>query len=222
MELKMRKTGHFSVARLGACLAGAALCMMTTTANAVVLVEHLPNPLLAYQSSLGAGTQNADFTFTGNASIEGISWWGAFVPDTDLASFDIRILSGLGLPDSMTVVSSSGTTRVSESNYYRFDLDLSGAPLSLASGNYYLSIMNDYVPIGSQIGWEWLTGTGGDGVNHFRAADGDVWTEDQSGDFSLRLVGTPQQTVPEPDTIALTLLAGAALLIARRRAGQAR
>jgi hypothetical protein len=208
---------------LGACLAGAALFMMTTAANAVVLVEHLPNPTLAYQSSIGAGAQNADFTFTGNASIEGISWWGTFVPDSDLASFDIRILSGLGLPDSMTVVSSSGTTRTLESNYYRFDLDLSGAPLSLASGNYYLSIMNDYVPSPTAlIGWEWLTGTGGDGVNHFRDADGNAWVDDDTGDFSLRLVGTPQQSVPEPDTIALTLLAGAALLFARRRVGQAR
>ncbi len=198
--------------QLGVWSAGIALGMsMVATVKAEVLVTHTPNPSgTFYISSLSAGQQNADFTFSGNASVTGIRWWGSSLPTADLGLFTVRIISGLG--DNFVLESTTSPVSTPYGpGYSQFDLDLSSAPLLLSSGNFYLSIMNDS---GAGLGWGWLTAIGGDGENYFRGVDNESWTSDQTGDFSLQLTGN---AIPEPGSMALLLLAGTALLLTRRQ-----
>jgi hypothetical protein len=214
----MNNTNRSSLGKFSAWLSGAALGLMLSAANAGVLVSHQPNGGIGYESSIDAGLQNADFTFNGNADIESISWWGTFVPDDDLDLFTVRIFNGLGLPDTFTLVPSATTTRTTDGNLFRFYLDLTSAPVSLASGNYFLSIMNETAHHVTA-NWSWWTSTSSspdrDGNNHFRSNDDETWADDSTGDFAFELSGT--QHIPEPDTTALLLLAGLGLMLVRRR-----
>ena len=184
--------------------------LMVATVKAHVLVSHAPadSGILSNSSS-----QNADFMFAGTASVTGISWWGTTLtnPD-DLSKFEVRIFKGLDLPDSFIVA--SGTTMqkpagvdVQGSPISRFDLDLN-ATLHLATGEYYLSILNE----SQNQQWFWQLGTGGDGNNHFRVVDDTEWVLYDDGDYSLELA-----VIPEPGSMALLLLAGTALLLTRRQ-----
>lgn len=208
--------------RSGVWSIGIALGMsMVAAVKAEVLVTHTPNLAngVLFQSGSSSGTQNADFTFNGNAKITKISWWGSNIATpANLEDFEVRLFNGLDLPDSFSVVPSASTTQTFFGNLatnqttftpiYRFDLDVD---LSLSAGSYYLSVMNDSEP------WSWLTATGGDGNNSYRIADGDMWNEDSTGDFALELNG-----IPEPGSMALLLLAGTALLLTRRHIHQHR
>lgn len=229
------KTGLSRRALFG-CAFGIALSAMASVGNAAILYENAASASggEAFQSNWGGGAQSGDtFVLGGAALIDGIGWWGSYLDDTESStdSFFIRIFDSLAgnaapvfvcgdasTPAACTGVLSSSTslTDISGRSLYRFDLGLS-APLSLGAGSYLLSITNE----NPDTDWFWYQGVGdAQSSNFLRSDDVEAWVEDPSGNLALAINGT--QAVPEPDTIALTLLAGAALLFARRRVGPAR
>lgn len=231
------KTGLSRRALFG-CAFGIALTAMASVGNAVILYGNAASATggQAFQSNWGGGAQSGDtFVLGGPALIDGIGWWGSYSDDKESStdSFFIRIFDSLAgnaapvfvcgdastpTPAACTGVLSSSASLTDNSvhSVYRFDLGLS-TPLSLGAGSYLLSITNEN-PVTD---WFWYQGVGdAQSSNFLRSDDKDAWVEDPSGNLALAINGT--QAVPEPDTIALTLLAGAALLFARRRVGQAR
>ena len=208
--------------RLCTWVAAGLLGVMASAANAAVLYSQPTfDGADAIFSNLGSGAQNADsFQLGGAVNVDALRWWGSYLSaDTD--NFIVRLFSdNSGAPGGLLKeytgisVSRDNNTGMMDSGggeVFQYDYDLPDFVLS--SGKYYLSVMNE--TLNSE--WLWSVGGSGDGASVWRAADGDLWDVVDS-DFAFEVIGTRQtQTVPEPESAALVALAGACLLLARRR-----
>jgi hypothetical protein len=158
----------------------------------------------AVLSSMDGGSQNADdFTLAGPTGILTLTWWGTYdrtgyVED----DFTIRILADAGGEPgavlreynnlSTTDIFGGDTEQTigtDESPVIVYFFSPS-EPLDLATGTYYLSVMNDI----ADATWFWVFGSGGNGASWARAADGDTWTAGDSN-LAFRVEGIP---VPLP------------------------
>lgn len=213
--------------RLLSWVCGAALGGFVVSAGADVLYAQAPmDGGLGFYANTNSPQQIADdFSLGGAVSLEGISWWGGdggnpATPDDDFLVRIYSSLSGTGTvlhtytPGAVTRTT-TGLSDGANNTVYQYDFMLA-SPESLPAGSYHLFVQN----LG-QTDWFWLQASSNSPSFSFRLADGDPW-DPASYDVAFSLNGVRQQSVPEPDTIALTLLAGAALLFARRRVGQAR
>lgn len=171
-------------------------------------------------SNMGSGAQNADsFTVGGAVNVDSLRWWGSYL-GTDSDDFIVRLFSdNSGVPGGLLqeyagiTVSKvdSGLKDSGQGNVFQYDYDL--PDFVLGSGKYYLSVMNE--TLASE--WFWSVGNSGDGLSLARGTDDDQWTNADS-DLAFAVMGTRQpQTVPEPESAALVMLAGICMLLARRK-----
>ncbi len=195
--------------------------VMASTANAAILYSQPTSDNAdAFFSNLGAGAQNADsFLLGGSVNVEALRWWGSYV-STDVDDFVVRLFSdNSGVPGALIqehtgiTVSKVGAGLMDSGGGEVFQYEYDLPDFVLSSGIYYLSVMNE--TLNSE--WLWSVGNLGDGVSFFRGADGDSWDVADS-DLAFEVIGTRQvQTVPEPESAALVMLAGVCMLLARRR-----
>lgn len=205
-------------------------CLLVTagTAAAAVLVEQLPsNAAAGYYSNVNQPQQWADdFSLTAAAALDGVSWWGGYdtanggIEDPGSDAFRVRVYSDIG--GTGTVLHEFGSSSVirtptalvdaAGNSVYRYDLDLSAAPVGLPTGDLYLAIEN----LGAS---DWFWQAAGTGMSWYRGEDTDDWAAaPRDGDqLAFRLTTAASQTVPEPGTAGLALLAVVAWARTRQR-----
>lgn len=209
--------------RLCTWVAAGLLGVMASAANADVLYSQPTfDGADAIFPNLVGGPENADsFLLTGAVSVSALRWWGSYL-NADSDNFTIRLFVGDGgfpaggaLKEYTGIsVSKSSTTLkdAGKGDVFQYDYDLPDVVV-LSSGKYYLSVMNDT----SVSEWLWSVASSVDGSSFVRGASGDSW-ESADSDLAFAVIGTRQtQTVPEPESAALVAMAGACLLLARRR-----
>ena len=144
-----------------------------------------------------------DFTLSAALSLTDISWSGAYTPSNQANA----------VPDDFTI-------RVLDNAFgldiYRYSTSL--APLHLAAGSYWLSIVNNTPGDAEGQRWSWsVTGGVNGSAGVFRQSVGtpltgsDPWNATAS-DFSFKIVA-----VPEPGTLGLLGLGLFGMVAARRR-----
>jgi len=222
----MNMRSSFFPRRLSAWALSVAMAAAVCTADADVLYTQPPidGGNAQFAESITPQQVADDFILGGAVNLEGITWWGSYYNNDDLGDdFVVRLYSGITgtgtiLQDfgSVFVAKNTATPALTDSIgdiVYQYDFSLA-APLSLSGGTYYLSVQN----VNNNSYWLWLTGTSGNGQFWSRGEDADPWaTQSIQEDLAFSLNGTRVQVVPEPAPLALLLLAGAALLVARRR-----
>jgi hypothetical protein len=203
------------------------LVAITGAASAAVLVEQLPQDQgLGYYANPNFPQQMADdFTLSGAASLDGITWWGGYdtanggTEDQISDDFLVRLyssVSGTGIvmqafPSVAFTRTLTSLTDVAGNSVYQFDFDLSATPLALSAGTYSLFVQN----LGAS-DWFWQAGASGNGTIYYRGEDTDSWQSFSTENLAFRLNGTPSQ-IPEPGILGLLMLAGVGLALARRR-----
>lgn len=215
----MSVQAYFSSRSMAGWAFAAFLALVTSTASAGVLYQQLPlDNGVGYYANPNSPQQVADdFTLGGSVSLESLTWWGGYDGNIDAGDDDFLVRLYSNIADTGTVlqefspVSFTSTPTslvdVAGNDIYQYDFALTAG---LSSGTYYLSVQN----LGSS-DWFWLESSSGNSALWFRGEDIDAWSN-ASGDMAFSLNGTPAQ-IPEPAPLALLLLAGAALLVARRR-----
>lgn len=209
---------YFSSRSVTGLALAAFLALVTSTASAAVLYQQLPlaNGLGYYANPNFPQQMADDFTLGGAVSLESITWWGGYDGNLDAGDDDFLVRLYSNIAGTGTVLQEFSTvsfTRTSTSlldvagnDVYQYDFALTAG---LSSGTYYLLVQN----LGSS-DWFWQGSGSGNGGLWFRGDDTDAWSN-ATGDLAFSLNGT--QAAPEPGSLALLLLAGAALLVARRR-----
>lgn len=218
----MTKSVKSFVQTVSAVAVGAALAMAMGGAGAAVLYEQLPDQVIAYGANDVIPEQLADnFTLSAGARLTSITWWGVNASNASTGDdFLVRLLSNNSGPGtvlysfSAAVVTKAPTASQVASAFdeYQYDFTLPTA-VDLSADTYYLSVQN----LSSDGDWYWETGGPRDDQLYFRGTDANTWNS-YSDDLAFRLNGT--QAIPEPGSMALLLLAGAALLLTRRQAVQ--
>ena len=196
-------------------LSVASLLAAATSASAAVLVSQpFVNDGASFLSTRNGGYENADsFVLDAASTVTSIVWWGTS-NDASSSLFSVRLaptLAGLAtdLVGGVTRID-AGATDSSSQAIFRFELTL-GSELSLGAGPYYLSVaLDDTV-------WGWTAGSGGDGLSDFTDTNSATGWTNGAPDLSFQIIGERQQTVPEPDTLALLGLAGVGAALAGRR-----
>lgn len=182
-------------------------------------------------SSIFAAQSADDFVLSANTAVSGVVWWGAYSAapatlPTDAFRVRISVDDGTGRPtiDFMAEFTQAPTrtptslTDVSGADVYRYELGLP-ALLPLAGGKtFYLSVVNEFDIGDPNADWYWLLSDAA-GANYYRAASGDPWEKDASGNFSFAINADSGTPVPVPGTLPLLLsgLAGLRLGNWRRR-----
>ena len=178
---------------LGAALAGA------TLANELVGNAPFTDSSFGHQSDVNSLPKTQAFVAPASSILESIRWWGFHSQDSGGASFDnfVVTLDGVVQTGSLTVTSIS-------SFFDEYTLDVVDAALNAT----LLSIVND----SSDVEWFWQSTMATGNPN---AADADAVA------FSLigrqGVLPPDGQTVPEPTSLALILLAMAVLVPVRAR-----
>lgn len=208
---------------------GVGLLLATAgTATAAVLVEQLPsNGAAGYYSNANQPQQWADdFSLPAAATVGGVSWWGGYdtanggLEDSGSDDFRVRVYSDIAGTGSVlhefgsvsVMRTATALVDAAGNSVYRYDLDLSAAPVGLPTGGLYLAIEN----LGAS---DWFWQADGIGMSWYRGEDTDDWAAaPRDGDqLAFRLTAAADQTVPEPGTAGLALLAVVAWSCARRR-----
>lgn len=203
---------------------GVALAVTAGSASALAIYEQGPATTNARAANVTDPGQAADgFALGLAASLDSITWWGSYAGGFDAGddSFQVRLYSAMSGTGSLLDPSPipGAVTRYTTSlllggvdEVYRYRFDLTGFK-SLAAGAYYLSVQNQ-----GSANWLWLDSAAGNDGLWLRLEDADEWQE-KRGDLAFILSGTVRTTLPEPGSLALLLLAGASLGLARRREG---
>lgn len=182
--------------------------------------------------SVSAAQTADDFVLSANTWVSGLVWWGSYskAPATlPVDAFRVRISAddGTGRPAIAPLAEFTQTpTRtpssladVTGADVYRYEMALPSA-LALAGGTpLYLSVVNQFDVGDPDANWYWLL-SDAVGVNFYRAASGDPWVKDTSGNFSFAISADAPMPVPLPGTLSLLLSALAALSLAGGRAGK--
>ena len=158
----------------GALLFAVALAMisaMALPASAATIYSQNFTPNLAQRSDVNATTSFVydDFSLSSAATIKSVNWRGTDspTPATTPDDFTIEFLNDTGLPGTArlgtsistfavgTAVNRTGTGQffTQGEEFFEFTADISGG-LSLAAGNYFLSIRDNS---GSGSPWFWAT-----------------------------------------------------------------
>ena len=146
-----------------------------------------------------------DFVVTSDQSVAAIRWWGNdFLDLGEPDNFVVGLFDAdVGLPasDPFTEltgisVSESVTALVDDANFpiKQYDLGLA-TPLDLATGNYFISIVNEM----TTDAWLWSM-HGASGSSAFRVVDGDDWSA-SAGNLAFQLLES--SSVPAPSTWSL-------------------
>lgn len=187
----------------------------------------------AFPSSSAAQSAD-DFLLSANALVSGVVWWGAYsaAPATlPLDEFRVGFSAddGTGRPAINPLAeftqaptrTTTSLTDISGAAVYRYELGLPGA-LSLAGGStFYLSVVNEFDIVDPNANWYWLL-SDATGDNFYRAASGDPWDMDMSGNFSFAINADGGTPVPLPATLLLLLSGLAGLSLTQLLHGRAR
>lgn len=198
------------------------LCLATGT-SAGVLFEQSPVDGNDAFASISAAQTADDFVLSANTAVSGLIWWGSYSDNpANLSpdSFRVRISAddGFGRPaiDPMAEFTQAPTRSltslvdVSGAEVYRYEIALANS-LALAGGTtFYLSVVNEFDIRDPNANWYWLL-SNAVGTNFFRAASGNPWDEDTTGDFSFAVTANAATPVPLPGTLLLLLFGLAAL-----------
>lgn len=209
--------------RLCTWVAAGLLGVMASAANAAVLYSQPTfDQADAIFPNFVGGPENADsFLLGGAVNVSALRWWGSYLT-ADSDNFTLRLFAddsgfpaGGALKEYTGITVSrigSGMQDIGGGEVFQYEYDLPDVVV-LSSGTYYLSVMNDT----SVSEWLWSVASSGDGSSFVRSASSDPW-ESADSDLAFEVIGTRQtQTVPEPESAALVAMAGACLLLARRR-----
>lgn len=163
-----------------------------------------------------------DFTFSGPATIKGISWFGSYKMPTPTSSnvvgpdnFSIQIFTTDRGAPSMTPLWSLTGLAASRSDTgtglpfpgtEMYSYGLSTPAISLQGGTYLLSIINQTTPGDNWWLWSWSNQSfQPNKAIYFRAGDGDAWTGPFTTQVSFKLLGDDspsdpigESPVPEP------------------------
>lgn len=209
---------------LGLCLANGA--------SAGVVFQQLPVGGNDAFPSISAAQTADDFVLSANTSVSGLVWWGSYskAPATlPVDAFRVRISAddGTGRPAIAPMAEFTQTpTRtpssladVTGADVYRYEMALPSA-LALAGGTpLYLSVVNQFDIGDPDANWYWLL-SDAVGVNFYRAASGDPWAKDTTGNFSFVISADAPMSVSLPGTLSLLLSGLAALSLAGGSAGK--
>ncbi|MCM8620306.1 MAG: hypothetical protein NFW16_00885 [Candidatus Accumulibacter sp.] len=206
------------------------LCLADGASAGVVFQQSPVGGNDAFPSISAAQTAD-DFVLSANTSVSGLVWWGSYskAPATLPAdAFRVRISAddGTGRPAIAPLAEFTQTpTRtpssladVTGADVYRYEMALPSA-LALAGGTpFYLSVVNQFDVGDPDANWYWLL-SDAVGVNFYRAASGDPWDKDTSGNFSFAISADAPMPVSLPGTLSLLLSGLAALSLVGRRTG---
>lgn len=175
--------------------------------------------------STSAAQSADDFALSADALVSGVVWWGAYsaAPATlPLDEFRVRFSAddGSGRPTIIPMAefthvptrTPTSLTDISGAAVYHYELGVPSA-LTLAGGStFYLSVVNDFDVGDPNANWYWLL-SDATGDNFYRAASGDPWDKDTSGNFSFAITADGGTPIPLPGTLLLLLsgLAGLSL-----------
>ena len=197
---------------------------LASVASASVVFQQAPLAGNDAFPSISAAQSADDFVLPANALVSGVVWWGAYSAAPAALPIDAFRVGfsaddGTGRPavNPMAEFTQAPTrtttslTDITGAAVYRYELGLPGA-LPLAGGStFYLSVVNDFDVGDPNANWYWLL-SDATGDNFYRAASGDPWDKDMSGNFSFVIAdgGTP---IPLPGYLLLLLsgLAGLSL-----------
>ena len=168
-----------------------------------------------------------DFTLASAATLNGINWWGAYTPANQVDAvpddFTIRVLdSAFNLIAAINVGTVSrfdtGLDNLLGLDIYGYETSV--APLTLAAGQYFLSILNNTpgdLP-GQRWSWQGTAGTTGT-IGQFRRdlvpfPDTTTGWLDASTDYAFNITA-----VPAPGALVLLVIGlfGASVARARKR-----
>lgn len=203
-------------------------------ASASVIFEHSPVGGNDAFPSTSAAQSADDFVLLANALVSGVVWWGAYsaVPATlPLDEFRVGFSAddGTGRPAINPLAeftqaptrTTTSLTDISGAPVYRYELGLP-RPLSVSGGTtFYLSVVNEFDIGDPNANWYWLL-SDASGDNFYRAASGDPWDKDTSGNFSFAINANAGTPVPLPGTLLLLLSGLAGLSLKGLLSGRAR